>query len=446
LRVAQQRLSEVQKSRDEARSIESLYPLRLLAALADAEETRRYFISNPSENTYRAYNVALRRAINAELRDGEDFSALLTAYLSDSSSFRQVGLGGAITNETLSGSALSIVTRFTEVEKRFRDRIACISGRTRLCEAGALDVSPEPPPYRDTFTSKPLAREVTGIRGDAADGTRTNRVLILSENTCTGLIESPYSFLDLPTNWDLANSIQGYRPPPLAWRDDIVFQNIAHASGDTAEFIASRHGMTYLYLDPMKFYVCPDLLETVGRARAIISIAEFAKNHVDIDVPTRNSLAEAGDRFIREEDALSFLFDTWEKYPNMRNALVPFVNQWREKSAGLEDLVLDIARNDLVDVELFENGVPYELDAKTLFLTHSAFPSLYLLHNPTAGTFSAPLREKTEDDLEEYLSRVELYSKLRETVPRSKIVEDLRSFLEFEKIRPERSPGTALPQ
>ena len=110
------------------------------------------------------------------------------------------------------------------------------------------------------------------------------------------------------------------------------------------------------------------------------------------------------------------------------------LNMWRERNGGLDVLVSLIVSVNNQDMKLSARGVPFDLSARTLFLTHSAFPSLFLALSPRTGVSPITLRETTSTDASSIRADVIPYTELVRTVPREKIVHDFEAFLSFEEI------------
>ena len=167
----------------------------------------------------------------------------------------------------------------------------------------------------------------------------------------------------------------------------------------------------------------------------------FANRYPSLAISARNQLLK-NPQIVYETDVISYIQSASEELrgrkdlaaPVMKNELNNLILMFHEKSAGLEFLVRDIVRVNSNDLRLKKSGIPFDISARTLFLTRSAFPSLFLSQNPRAGAISAGIRVQNDEDRARFFSKIERYSFLRTTTSREKIVHDIHAYLKMENL------------
>ena len=418
-------LADMQKDpRDVALVRDSLYPLDFLNKLASHERARQRFISSGSNADEYGYELSIQKTIHAGQADAERFARNLREEVGDAS-FRFATLGGMITRDTLLSSAQTVVLRFNELEELARARERCLDGTVSLCDIrDVMRTVPEPvEPIGDT----PF---ITLRAGTDPDLSKNNVRPVLSTSVCLAEEPGPYVFV--------YGNPRGVSRMPLRYIRELYFRPAGQFES-TMQYMRNELDIDYAPVNPIEFYQCPDVLSDIGGAYAVLETVRFAQSHPYAPEERTRLLSSAT---FRDSDAIAYLraaaaemsiedpvgFDAAEK------ELGAVLNMWRERNGGLDVLVSLIVSVNNQDMKLSARGVPFDLSARTLFLTHSAFPSLFLALSPRTGVSPITLRETTSTDASSIRADVIPYTELVRTVPREKIVHDFEAFLSFEEI------------
>jgi hypothetical protein len=105
---------------------------------------------------------------------------------------------------------------------------------------------------------------------------------------------------------------------------------------------------------------------------------------------------------------------------------------YRDRSAGLETVVSQIAFINGHHAALDAKDISFDVSTRQLYLTGSAMLTLFLSHNPSAGSSTISLRTRTPGNLSILLGNYKAYSTLRVTVPQEKLIHDMKATSNFE--------------
>ncbi|OGG56908.1 hypothetical protein A3D71_00275 [Candidatus Kaiserbacteria bacterium RIFCSPHIGHO2_02_FULL_55_20] len=419
-------LADVQKDpRDVALVRDSLYPLDFLNKLASQERVRQRFISSGSNADERGYELSIKKTIDAGQADAERFARSLKEEAGDAS-FRFATLGGMITRDTLLSSARTVVLRFKELNGLAHTRERCLDGIISLCDIrDVIRTVPEPV---EPIGDAPFVTLRTGADLDLA---KNNVRPVLSKSVCLAEEPGPYVFA--------YGNPRGVSLMPLRYIRELYFRPTEHF-GSAMQYMRNELRIDYAPVNPIEFYQCPDVLSDIGGVYAILGTVRFAQSHPYAPEERTRLLSSTT---YRDSDAIAYLraaatevnSDGFAGSDATLKDLETVLNMWRERNGGLDALVSLIVSVNNQDMKLSARGVPFDLRAHTLILTHSAFPSLFLALSPRTGVSPITLRETTATDATAIHADVIPYTELARTVPREKIVHDLDAFLLFEGIK-----------
>ena len=426
LSVAQGALADAQVSpRDALLVRQALYPVDFLNDLASLEHSRLAFIASGSDLDATRYEIALKKTIFDGISNAKRFRDAFNEE-AGTDQFKFPTLGGTISRATLFNSIAVMNSRFIASVALLQEREHCLSGNTSSCRPQELDLTSPENDRVDVNATSPAPQSTL----PSDQGGTTN--LLLSQSSCLGMLPGPYVFS--------YGNPSGTHRMPLWFSGDSFFTPTAGIAGATMQYLRQQQHIEYSLVNPLEFYICPDVLSDIGSAYALLSTVKFAQAHPEFAKMQRASLLSHA--AFRETDALAYLREataeiTAEKLPESdaaQSGLENLLNLWREQSAGLDMLVSTMAQVDKQDAGLHAQGVPFDVSAKTLFLTHSAFPSLMLTQNLSAGTSTISLREADAVDFALLSLHMIPYSTLLKTVPREQLTHDLNTFLSFEGI------------
>ena len=140
---------------------------------------------------------------------------------------------------------------------------------------------------------------------------------------------------------------------------------------------------------------------------------------------------------LREDHALSYLRAALaeagtESETQDRDALIELALMYVERSAGIEDIIFTIAFVNGYHTTLAARGVPFNVSAEQLFLSHNAYPTLFLSQSRSAGTSTVVLQSTTTVNHDLLLKHYVWYSSLKNSLSRSDFIREMRAFAESE--------------
>ncbi len=426
--------------RDATMVASSLYPIDFLYSLSALEENRLKLLASGTNTDSDNYEKSLRDTIRAGKRDIENFKKSFQKIIG-AKSMRFLGLGGAMTTESMLETISLIQEGISRNENILLKRNLCISGKTKFCDKTAIEI----PAFRKLITNlkKPSGKNIPPLIANAreilmeASGRpieKNDILVVLERSNCLGALPGPY-YLWVRTLTD--NGEPTFR---IFYAEDLFFlPRSAEGSGTMNRYQYTKLGVSFSLLNPTVFYMCPEIGSDISRAYGTLATTAFAKEHPSLAVPARNLLLESSlvtyghDAALYIQTALAELKTRKDPFSEaIKKELANLTLMFNERSAGLEFIVEDIVKVNSTDLHLKETGVPFDVSARTLFLTHSAFPSLFLSQNPSAGAVNVRLHVQNKKDQETLFSGVKRYSDLRLSVPHEKIVSDIRAFLKME--------------
>ncbi len=404
----------------------SLYPIGFISDLASLEKKRLLFIGSGSDSDEISYERALQKAAMDGGAEALQFQTALVGAIG-TSTLRFPTLGGTITQDTLFGSATAIRTRFSEIDSQIRERNRCLSGYPAYCHVADIQLAAPAQTANIASTTSIASKTYTGI----IPVIEMN--IALASSTCFAEVPSPYLFS--------VGSTTGFGRMPIWYGGNSYFAPTQHSYGATMAYLHNKLDIDYSLVNPMAFYICPDVLQDISDVYAVRRTVQFAQTHAQYAPLQRKALLS--ERIYTQSIAIDYLsavvaeIETQKKSESgpQLSALEEVLNIWTERSSGLDMLVSTIAAVDGTDVNLHANNVPFNIDARTLFLTHSAFPSLFLAQNRSAGRTTISLRTHSRADQAALAPNMIPLNVLNKTVSQSKIFHDINAFLIFEGIR-----------
>lgn len=404
---------------DEFNVRNNLYPIAFLNNLIDLEEKRRAFIKNPSRATQAIY----KRGVFSVIRSGErairDFSVALKTYTQKERFSIQLP-GGKVTNASLQAAADGITARFSGARHIARERSSCLRGTRSSCTPPlrATPVSHSPAIYDHDITPEVL-RVYSDAYGMALYG--SERVVTLTKSACLGAPGRVHDFV---------LAVEGDTPVRLKYVSDIFFLKTDSKNARTLQHMREAYGVRFSRIEPAVYYNCPDSLHDLSLVSNVLRAARFAESHTDV-APEKRPLLLG--QYIHQADAEAYIRDAMENIvaldPDAQNELLDIALIFNGGTSGLDSLVQDIANVLAIDIALKKKGVPFDLSAQNLFLTHSALTSLFLGHDVSTGLPEVSAIESSEVATSEIMQK---YSEMRITIPRDVILENIRSTARFE--------------
>ena len=414
----------------------SLYPVRFLHAIAETERARRAFLASGENTDEQIYEERQQEAAAAGESDVENLKeSFLNIF--KGRTYRFSGLGGMISTSLLISNTDTVKARMQEVRAVLGERTLCIQGHITHCNKADIlpPMIPETPSFQILPADLKVSEEIETLKHDAISNVHPYRTVILASSSCMGILPGPYFF-------ELESNQTGGRTIPLKYVHELYFQELTakeRSQNPLFAYLAYTYGITYKATNPMMFYVCPELGNDESRARALSLVADFAAAHPSI-ARTQSALLR-GSGPLTEWDALAYLrsarnetvTDGSEHEFETVNDLIRI---YRDRSIGLDTIISQIAYTNDVHATRVAQGIPYHISPLYLFLTHSAYPTLFLTDNPSAGRSIISIREPDSyaDTRSIFERNFTTYSYLIGTVSRDKILHDIRVLLKFDGV------------
>jgi hypothetical protein len=420
-------LIDMQDAADDKMLADVLYPVDFLNALLKAETARRAFVESGSDTDRLAYDTALGAALRAGEADATTFSAAAHQTL-DATSIQIPTLGYAITSERMLQSAADTVAYMRSLGTELARRQACTAGSIGSCDATqlaapALNAPSSPETIELPQLSKDIYALIAGKPFAARDA--QERVIALSSSACTAGAEAPFYFMYRP---EMADPIGRY-----LYLNEAYFTATDLPHSITLAYLRDKLGISYSRMNPMTFYACPEVGYDIGAIRAVAAVADFAAAHPTLDPQGAAALSLP---VLSEQNARLYLAHALGNATDAaeRNTLISLALQLTRRSSGLPEVVEEISNVEDTDIAFVRASVPFTVRARDLIVGHTAFPSLFMtLYSPWSSVVTS-LRLADTRLLNTFLTQAKAYSLLRESVPASKLENDIRAFFEFEGV------------
>ncbi|MEK7628886.1 MAG: hypothetical protein AAB421_05765 [Patescibacteria group bacterium] len=413
LETATSKLSELQKTNTEMRYVqESLYPIQFLYSLANLEETRLALIASPSNANAIAYERSLMYTIREGARANMRFARAIRGLtrLSLSKTPDLYSLAGLITKDSFEKAALANRERFrTATYIAYRRWICRI---TQLCFQN--DTSPFlskdlPPPPQDSADPLYIKRveDFFLLTKIVATSTPEKISIILSQSACIRELPAPYHYL-------LFAEKKVRSRDTVHFTNDIFFTPTEKRPGAILALLAEQ-GINHAIVRPLLFYQCPESQYDLGMLSAIKNTLAIAKKSPGVAPVTRARLFNA------PSDTMAFKYvhaalQEKDLTPDKKLVYEEILLQLEARNTRFDVLIQEIATVIDTRASQVARDVPFELNALNMFLTHSAFSSLFLTHDTSVIKEVATLTERAPQYLAEYEATHARFSELQFTV------------------------------
>ena len=425
-------LAAQQSNIQDRESIALLYPVSFLDALATLEQARLDFLLGGTDLEETAYRTALDVAIAAGDTDSHTFQKALTRFTAGNTA-RFVGLSGTQTPALMDTAIETIIARMGQLRNSYDNRESCFEGTGSACGQPDLDLPAFVyAPSADSPHADVEASGALSIISEANQGPLTGRSeVVLPSSACLSSIPGPYHFFAIRP--EVSSGLN-----PLIFLNELDFSAItASSTGPVLGYLRNTYGISYSRMNPMNFYTCPVLGTDLGMIRAVIATSQLASEYPD----TPGAIALSGTGPLDLSSAVQYLRDnvsntnatsTTNATERLNNDIAVML-MFNEKSAGLDNIVGQIADIVTRDIRIANNGVPFDVSARTMFLTHAAFASLFLTQNDSAGTTPVEVTAQDSYDTQIFLSQLVRYFPLESDIPRALIVQSVHAINLFEQ-------------
>ena len=434
LETDQADLASVQKNSADAGLIPSLYPTRFLETLGPLERARQNFITSGSSGDEHAYESALASSAQAGAHDAAAFQRALPEALSrtyGSQTFIFPGFGGGATSKSVYSAPGEEVERMQELSSAVSGWARCAGGNTASCPLTGISLPTiaKPAAAIPQVPVPEMVREVAStVEQTLPYIQQPSRIFVLSTSACMSALPPPYYFLASLSDTPGISA-------PFIFIGDLYFQQISLVNQDVFyTYFAKQYQAAYSFGDPNMFYHCSATGADFGRIRALANAAAFAQAHPEIAPEERMPLVSQGP--LSESDVAAYLrsalaHEAQTPDTNLHD-LVRLALLYNDRTSGLESEISEIVTINGAHVADARRGVPFDVSAADLFLTHNAMETLFLADNPSTGSTTVSQYTFVSNNLKLLYSSWLPYSKLVSTVPLDKLRHDIRAMVDFE--------------
>jgi hypothetical protein len=399
LQLASTQLADIQRSRREARAVRvAVYPLGFLRAVREAERARRVFIAQRTEIALATYEDALRNALAMHHRDLMRYTRAFQAFVPHTT--RRYGTAQKVIDRENSLASLEALGRREQtLAATLRDLERCLRGNIEHCDIRTLAhpmlIEPRALAPVEDMRIERVRAFYTRLGYDM-----TSLPPVTIESVCVAPDVTPPVFV----------AAQESSGPAPAYEAIIPLGNIRFFSEPAGsgvpylDFFATR-GVTYVPAKELNHYNCPEMDSDVGAIYGMYGIRSFA---LDMDAQTiagANTLRTAAERlqgvhtlvettaFARAmQDSIS----RGETTPDVEHAFTEHLIALRDRSAGYEWNMQEIARIETRNLAALGNGAHPELSSPFLFFARSGIYALLMQGNASFGPLPSFFEIKSE--------------------------------------------------
>lgn len=407
LERARDALAGFQKSERAAYAVSTaLYPIEFLRALERTERLRQAFIASGRDSAWRAYAEARLEAIREGTRAAERFSRVIEESRYEVPTVAT--LSGKITRASVEESLAAIMRGFANAQEAADAEGACLDGAVSRCTPST---APTPAAFETGSKDERLFREVLALYEQAflGESSPAQRIVGLNNSSCLGGLQGTDYLIPQSAGTDFIFS--------YIYTGDIFIQPLKETVGGPviSWFIGER--VRRLIYNPITFYTCPGSASDIARAKAVLLAdrelgltASREKNTVIYEGDALEALARAAEAADGEE-AQKLRALLWAHH---------------NRTAGLEDVVYDVAHGLETIIAMREKAIPTEVGAEFLFTTHSGFYGLLLGHNRTARSGQPSFEEP--DPARSFLRTFQQYTAIKDGIPPEELVQDIKVY------------------
>lgn len=372
---------------------DNLYPIDLLAHLAEVEKRRLTFLETGTSAAEAAYTQALSNTPSIYERTLYRFTeAFKKATKPDATTY---AAGTKIVNRTgILAGIEAARAGMRGVNAQMRERLACTSGAVHKCHT--TDITPPSPTGGEVKDVPSFLGEILALQADTGAPMQPPYIA-LSSSKCMREHVSPIVGRYLPT----ATSA-----PRLILVGDIRFiPNKNHLKIAFIDYFYDK-GLSYIPSSPANYYECLEFAHDLGRLFAVEGVRTFAAQTPisTFAQENKNELATLERRLsadvVQEADAAAYLalalsMPEHAKLPEaIQNELYSLSVQFVNRSTRIDVLIASIVRLETANLKLEPSIITAGLSAPYLFFIRNAFPSLFATDNLSITGSHEPLFQK----------------------------------------------------
>ena len=407
----------------------SLYPIRFLRSVVSLEESRKTFLASGSDVDEQKYRQSLNYTLSAFEQDLESYRQAFAHFVPPEIPAEYVLLSGTITSESVLAAIDALKESGEAAKVALARRDSCLEGLIDECKPPDLFIplfSSDEKMSHVSLMIPPLVEEIVSMRSAAigdSENAQEESVVELLEKTCPPYSAGPYYFVQ--------GRQEEARGPASFFANDLFFYR-SEDFKDTPGAVMMRYfagkNVSFVFLPTTAFYTCPETGSDLGLIAAVTAVVDFAGKNRGV-APVAEETLLSSSRIVRERDARAYVNEAIKKARpgNVANDLAALALMLKDRSAGFDMLVGEIAAFGGNDVRMKKAGIPVDITPEYLFLTRSGFLALFMGHNRSlvGERDIRVLKEKTGPSGK----NVYRWSQLRSKVPKEKIIKDLRIFI-----------------
>lgn len=403
LKDQQEQFARSQKDTEEADLVRSsLFPIQFLESAAALEQARKTFIGTGNAADAARYRSLLKSTAHAYTHDLEQFRVAFQAVVP--TNVPAYGTDTYIIDYSGTTRALDMLEDGIEKMKRtLWMRTLCRHGMTGACNPDEIQLPETQSSGEEAVPDLKMIREVTALYKAAGFRLSDEPSVTLTSSSCIpNGAPATFSFIRYGTPGD------NQYLTPLFTGDILFIQSASYGSAPFYQYFKDN-GISYVPVDPLTFYECPEASRDFASTRSVLEIIRFAKEHdpslylIDSDLGTisvlRNRLLGT---MVYERDAEAYMSALRTALPltqqteSLRRILDELFLASSYKTAGLTEFVSTIVQFEEGNRLIAKRGVSFDTGARNLFYIRSGFGSLFLITSPAVlNASTSPFRVNT---------------------------------------------------
>ena len=367
---------------------ESLYPIAFLRSLADAEGKRQAFLTSGSQNDEDEYWNSLQKAITAMSSDVQRYkNAIENVPFPDAS---LVYTNGIETKGSLYHAISEVEASIADTRIRLAKRKNCLQGYVGVCDTLDLALPLIKVSSGENTASSTSVPSSVSAAVDFLTRTHTfpdlakKTIYQIGDPTCYGVLPSPGYAIPLSTKESLTHQLMS-----VSVVNDVLLYRLTKpfAGWKTFDQLLIDEGAKYVPENDAMYYQCPEIATLYGRIFGTDAAAEVLRNSAVSKKATQFAVGTG--EVIRESGVVHLIASTTVSLANAElpgpdlNRFIELSLMLQNNTAGLDRLVLDVARVNREIPGIRARGIHEGFDAAYLLLAKSGFPSLFELQNPS---------------------------------------------------------------
>lgn len=389
----QKRFASLQKTNKDSTLVGSaLYPTFFLRKLSEAEKTRRQFLESRTENNMYLFIAKEEEAVLAYRQSLKKFLYAFSELIPQTSK-KYALVDVIISRDSVLAGLNTMITRVGLIESRLRNFRFCLNGQTEKCSDVVLrsKTLKLEESSKLSLSSFNLASDIRRMLYDASDNHKIlEGPLIAITNVSCSISNNDTALFVF---WNKKSSSKDRRFDLPLFVSNLRFILSKEHSYDPFSRYFAENGVNFILSNPFEHYRCLQGRKDFSRIFFTREVSTFSEKSPVSRYATgtaRNSLLalerllHGYNSVIRESDAILYislaqkLAEEVTLPKHETNLIESIALAEKVRSHGLTEEVLRVAAIENHNINLRNIGINIDFGASRLFLTESAFFSLFL--------------------------------------------------------------------